>query len=192
MRKALIAASILATLGTAAQAAPTVYTVDPHHTFPSIEVDHAGGLSILRGKFNRSAGKVVLDKAAQTGSVEITIDIASIDFGNDTLNEKVQNEEMLDVAKYPTATYHGTLTQFSGETPGAVEGQLTLHGRTRPVNLKIHQFLCKPSLMTKQEMCGADAEGEFDRSDFGVSYGKDHGFKQAVKLRIEIEAVKAD
>ena len=69
-----------------AAAAPVTYNVDPDHTFPSFEADHMG-LSTWRGKFNKTAGKVTLDKAAGQGTVEVTIDAASIDFGHDKLNE---------------------------------------------------------------------------------------------------------
>ena len=62
------------------------YTIDPDHTYPSFEADHFGGLSTWRGKFNKTTGKLTLDKAAGTGSVDIAVDAASIDFGQDKLN----------------------------------------------------------------------------------------------------------
>ena len=98
---------------------------------------------------------------------------------------------MLDVAKYPTATYKGTLTNFKNGAPTEVRGELTLHGVTKPVTLKINQFLCKPNPMTKKEVCGADASGTFNRADFGISYGDKYGFKMDVKLAIQVEAIRA-
>jgi len=192
MHRVLLVSLASTLLGSAALAAPATYNLDSGHTYPSFEADHMGGLSILRGKFNSSSGKVVLDKEAKTGSVDVTIDTTSLDFGHEKLNEHAKGPDMFNTAKFPTATYKGKLTQFKGDAPTAVEGQLTLNGVTKPVNLKINQFLCKMHPMQKKEVCGADAEGSFSRKDFGISYGENYGFKMDVKLRIEAEAVKAD
>lgn len=191
MLKATIAALISAAAGSAL-AAPVTYDLDPNHTYPSFEADHFGGMSILRGKFNSSSGKVVLDKEGKTGSVEVTVDTSSIDFGNPKLNEHVKTPDMFDVAKYPQASYKGTLAKFKDGAPTEIEGELTLHGVTKPVMLKINQFKCMVNPMSKKEVCGADAEGSFSRADFGIDYGKQFGFKQEVKLRIEVEGARAN
>ncbi|MBV6423544.1 MAG: Protein YceI [Steroidobacteraceae bacterium] len=184
--------SVLALLLVTAYAEPVTYEVDPNHTHPSFAADHMGGLSVWRGKFNKASGTIVMDKAAKTGTVEITIDAASIDFGNDELNEHARSPDMFDVAKYPTAVYKGTLADFEDGKPGKVVGTLTLHGVTKPLTLEIDEFLCKPNPMSKKETCGADASAEFNRSDFGISYGAAFGFKQEVELQIQVEAVRKD
>jgi polyisoprenoid-binding protein YceI len=176
----------------AAFAEPAHYNLDPNHTHPSFEVDHFGGLSVWRGIFKRTTGTVTLDKVAGTGTVDVTIDTASIDFAHDKLNEHVSSPEILDVAKYPTAVYQGSLGGFANGAPSTVTGNLTLHGVTKPVNLKIDAFKCMMHPMLKREVCGADAIGTFNRADFGVNYGQDYGFKQDVTLRIQVEAIKAD
>ena len=173
-------------------AAPVTYNLDPGHTYPSFEADHMGGLSVWRGKFNSNSGSVVVDAEKKTGSVDVTIDMASVDFGHDKMNEHARGEDLFDVAKYPTATYKGKLAKFKKGQPTAVEGELTMHGVTKPVNLKINQFLCKPHPMLKKEACGADASGTFNRKDFGVSYGEAYGFKMDVTLRIQVEGIRAD
>ena len=192
MKPSFIALVLAAAASTSAIAAPVTYNLDPGHTYPSFEADHMGGLSILRGKFTRNAGKVVLDATAKTGSVEVMIDATSVDFGHAKLNEHVKGPEMLDVAKYPTATYKGAFAKFNGDKPAVIEGELTLHGVTKPVTLQINQFLCKLHPMLKREVCGADASATINRKDFGISYGEAYGFKQDVTLRIEAEGVKAD
>lgn len=191
MKRSLIALT-LAGAATAAMAAPATYNLDPGHTYPSFEADHMGGLSTWRGKFDRSSGKVVLDREAKTGSVEVNIDVDSINFGHAKMNEHAKGTDMFDVAKFPTATYKGRLARFEGDRPTAVEGELTLHGVTRPVNLQINQFMCKPHPMLKREVCGADATANFSRKDFGIAYGEAYGFKMDVTLRIQAEAVRAD
>jgi polyisoprenoid-binding protein YceI len=177
-------------------AAPVTYNIDPSHTFPSFEVDHTGGTSVWRGKFNATSGAVTMDKEARTGTVNVTIDAKSVDFGHDGLNKHVTGEDrpdpaMLDVAKFPTATYEGRLTTWVNGAPTKVEGNLTLHGVTKPVNLEIRSFKCAPARQGGGETCGADAYGEFNRADFGVSFGQSFGFNMGVVLRIQIEARSA-
>jgi len=173
-------------------AAPATYNLDPSHTYPSFEADHMGGLSVWRGKFTRSSGTVVLDAEKKTGTVEVNIDTTSIDFGMEKMNDHAKKEEMFDVEKFPTATYKGKLAKFKDGKPTAVEGELTLHGVTKPVNLQINKFLCKPHPMLKKEVCGADALATFNRKDFGIAYGEAYGFDMAVTLRIQAEGLRAD
>jgi polyisoprenoid-binding protein YceI len=175
-------------LAGAAAAAPATYEIDPQHTYPSFEADHMGGMSVWRGKINSSAGKIVLDKQAGTGTVDVTMDMKTIDFGINELNAHAQTADIFDVAKYPTATYTGKLAKFQNGAPTEVEGTLTLHGVSKPVTLKINSFQCKDHPMKKKEFCGADASATLNRDDFGVDFGKQMGFKMGVTLRIQIEA----
>lgn len=166
------------------------YTIDPGHTYPSFEADHRG-LSLWRGKFNKNSGQVTLDRAAKTGTVEINIDPASIDFGHEKMNEKARGDEMFNVAKYPTITYVGKSMTFEGDKPVAVDGELTMLGVTKPVPLKINRFVCDMHPMLKREVCGADVTGSFNRSDFGMNIGLPK-FSPEIKLAIQVEAIKAD
>ncbi len=188
-----LALSIL-TLGSAtvALAAPVTYDIDSSHTYPAFEADHMGGLSLWRGKINSTSGKIVYDRTAKLGSVEVTMDMKSIDFGHDKMNEHAMSPDIFDVAKFPKATFSGKMAAFKGDKPTEVQGNLTLHGVTKPVTLKLGSFLCKENPMNKKEVCGADATAMINREDFGVGYGKAFGFKMEVKLLISIEAVKAN
>jgi polyisoprenoid-binding protein YceI len=186
-------APLLLILGvTSATAAPTTYSVDPDHTHPSFEVDHFGGLSTWRGTFKKTSGTVEIDTAAKTGTVDVLIDTATIDFAHDKLNEHVSSPEMLDVSKFPTAEYKGKFVEFANGAPRTVAGVLTLHGVTKPVTLTINSFKCIQHPMLKKEVCGADASGTFNRADFGVNYGQQYGFNQDVLLRIQVEGVKVN
>ena len=187
-----LATLMLSWVSGAVLAAPTVYNIDPNHTYPSFEADHMGGLSVLRGKFKQSSGTITLDLAAHSGDVNVKIDTNSLDFGHSKLNDDAKSDEMFDTAKYPTATYIGKFSKFDGEKPTEVKGELTLHGVSKPVTLVINSFLCKPNPMTKKEVCGADASATFNRADFGINYGQQMGFRQDVKLAIEVEAVKVE
>jgi polyisoprenoid-binding protein YceI len=190
MKNALPVA-ILALMTGSAIAVPVTYNVDPNHTYPSFEADHFGGLSNWRGKFDKSSGTIVIDKDKGAGTVDITVEAASIDFGHAKLNEHAKSAEMFDVEKFPTATYKGTLAKFKDGVPTEIDGQLTLHGVTKPVKLTINQFKCIVNPMIKKEVCGADASTTINRSDFGVSFGDKFGFKQDVKLQIQVEGIRA-
>jgi len=98
---------------------------------------------------------------------------------------------MLDVAKYPTATYKGKLAGFKNGMPTQVDGEFTLHGVTRPLQLTINSFKCMTYPFDKKEHCGADLSGTINRADYGVSYGDTYGFKMDTKLAIQIEGVRA-
>jgi polyisoprenoid-binding protein YceI len=187
----IVLASMAALLGAGAFAAPVTYNLDPSHTYPSFEADHMGGLSVWRGKFTGSSGKVVYDKVAKSGNIDVTVDMSSVDFGMPKLNEHAKSAEIFDVAKYPTATFSGKFTKFNGASPTEAEGTFTMHGVSKPLTLTINSFLCKPNPMNKKEVCGADASATFNRSDFGVSFGDKYGFKQEVKLQIQVEGSPA-
>jgi polyisoprenoid-binding protein YceI len=190
--KSPIAFLALMSIAVVATAAPITYNVDPDHTHPTFDVDHFGGLSVWRGNFKKTTGKVTLDTAAKTGTVDVIIDTATIDFAHDKLNEHVSGPEMLNVAQFPTAEYKGTLGGFTNGAPTTVSGNLTLHGVTKPVSLKINSFKCMTNPMSKKDVCGADASGTFNRADFGVNYGQQYGFNQDVNLHIQVEGVKAE
>ncbi len=188
LRKSLLAIT-LGGVCVAAVAAPVTYQLDPAHTFPSFEADHMG-ISVWRGKFNKSSGTLVLDREASTGTVEVEIDIDSVDFGLDSMHEQAIGPAFFDVAKYPRASYKGTLVDFVDGAPTRVIGDLSLRGVTRPVELKINLFKCIPHPMLKRELCGADASAAFQRDEFGLAAGKDYGFNMEVRLRIQMEAVQ--
>ncbi len=192
MKIALPAALLTLAAAGPVLADPVTYQIDPSHTYPSFEGDHFGGLSVWRGKFDKSSGTVVYDKDKGTGTVDVTVDTTSIDFGNPKLNEHASSADMFDVAKYPTATYKGTLVNFKNGAPTQVQGQFTLHGVTHPLTLTINSFKCMINPVSKKEVCGADAAGSFQRSDYGMSFGDKYGFKMDVKLQIQVEAIRAD
>jgi len=142
--KTCLTSSVLLLAATAASAAPTAYTIDPTHTFPSFEADHMG-ISVWRGKLNKSSGQVLFDKAAGTGSVEIVTELASIDFGLDALAAWARGKDFFDVKKHPRAVFKGSLQSPVNGVPTQLVGELTLHGVTRPLTLVVHALKCIPA-----------------------------------------------
>jgi len=179
---------LFAFTGTVA-AAPMTYVVDPDHAHPAFEADHFGGLSVWRGIFKKTRGDIVLDKVAGTGTVDITVDMKSATVGQDKVDEIMAGPQIFDAAKYPEAHYQGTLGGFVNGAPTTVTGTLTLHGVTKPVDLKILSFKCMPHPLYKREVCGADALGTLNRDEFGIDSGKTYGFSMATTLRIQVEAI---
>ncbi|ANY16238.1 YceI family protein [Bordetella pseudohinzii] len=190
MKSLALLAAGLALAVQAAQAAPVTYDIDPSHTYPSFEADHMGGLSTWRGKFNRSSGVIVLDRQAKSGTIDVTVDINSVDFGHDEMNKHAVAPDIFDAQKYPTATFKGRFTEFDGDEPEKARGELTLRGVTRTVTLDIDDFKCMMHPMEKREVCGADVSTEFNRRDFGLDFGLDMGFKPKVELKIQVEALR--
>jgi len=191
MKKVSLIAAMAALMATSAFAKPVTYNLDPTHTYPSFEADHMGGMSKWRGKIDKSSGTVVYDAEAKSGTVDVTMQMDSIDFGFVPMNNHAKKPELFDVEKFPTATYKGKLV-FAGDKPVAVDGELTLHGVTKPVKLEVKTFKCMINPMFKKEVCGADAYGSFNRADFGVDYGKAYGFDMGVNIAIQVEGIRAD
>ena len=169
---------------------PVTYEIDPNHTFPAFEADHMGGLSLWRGKINSTSGEIVLDKKNKTGSVNVVMEMLSIDFGHDEMNKRAKSDDMFDIEEFPQASYEGKLINFQDGAPTKVEGALTLHGITKNVDLEIKAFKCRLHPFKLREVCGADLRGNIMRDDFGIKYGKMLGFKMSVSLRIGVEAIK--
>lgn len=169
MKKQLLlaAGALAAAMSFNAMAADT-YQLDPQHTYPSFETDHFGGLSIWRGKFKKSSGTVVLDRAAKTGTVDVTIDMSSVDIGNDKLDAELVTDKFFDAAKYPTATYKGTQIRFDGDKPVEVIGTLTLHGVTKPVTLDVKFNGAGTNVLDTKYTAGFEVSGKIKRSDFGM------------------------
>lgn len=174
-------------LGSTPALAADNYVVDPTHTFPALEFSHMG-ISTWRGRFNKTSGKVTLDRAARTGTAEIRVEVSSIDFGLDAMRDFALTDEWLAPKRHPVMTYKGALV-FDGAKPSAVDGQLTLRGVTRPLRLRITNFGCLEHPMLKREVCGADAEGEINRADYGMTLYSE-GEAGKVRLRISVEAIK--
>lgn len=184
----LATALLLAASIAPAMAAPETFVVEGTHTFPRFSYSHFG-YSTQLSRFNKTSGKVVYDKAAKTGSVDIVIDTKSVDTGYATFDEHIQGEDFLDTAKYPTATFKSTKVNFDGDKPASIEGQLTLKGVTKPVTLTVSSFHAMPHPMLKKDAIGANAWTVVKRSEFNAGkYAPYVG--DDVRIDIAIEAIK--
>jgi Uncharacterized conserved protein len=185
VKKLILAAAL--SLSVPAFAAPVTYNFDPSHTYPMLEISHLG-FSFFRGVFMKTSGKVVLDTAAKTGSLDAKIDTSSINMGGEKLEKQLKGEDFFNVEKFPAMTYKSSKANFNGDNVASIEGDLTLLGVTRPVTLNVDYFKCGTHPYTKKPACGANATAAIKRSDFGMKYllgpvGDD------VKITIQVEAI---
>ncbi|GAA6142407.1 YceI family protein [Hydrogenophaga sp. 5NK40-0174] len=185
----IAAAAIAAATLASAPAMAAEYAIDPSHTFATFEMPHFG-TSTNRGRFDKKEGKVMFDKAAKTGSVELTIDMTSINSGTAAFDKHLKSPDIFDAEAFPTATFKADKLVFNGDAVAEVPGMLTLKGKTQPVTLKANNFKCYDNPMLKREVCGGDFETTFDRTAFGVDYGLKYGVPKEVKVIVQVEAIK--
>jgi polyisoprenoid-binding protein YceI len=183
-----VAMLIAATLSSAAYAAPETYMIEPSHSMPRFEYSHFG-YSLQLSRFDTVSGKITIDRAAKSGSVDVTIDAKSVNTGSTLFNGHIQGEDFFDTAKYPTITFKSNKVKFDGDKVASVDGDLTVKGITKPVTLTVNSFLCMPHPMMKKDACGATATTKVKRSDFNMGkYAPYVG--DEVTLTIPVESVK--
>jgi polyisoprenoid-binding protein YceI len=182
-------AIVLLALGAArsAAAAPETYTADPAHTFPSFEISHGGDFTITRGFFQKTTGKITLDRDARTGSIEIVVDAASLTTGQPA-RDNIVRATWLKVGEFPQMIFRSTHVKFTGDAPSSADGELQLAGVTRPVSLAITSFKCRPHPVNKKQQCGADGTALIKRSDFGLNAVSSVG--DDIRILFQIEAYR--
>ena len=188
LSKLTTALVLAAAIAAPALAAPETFNVEPTHTYPRFSYSHFG-YSVQLSRFDKTSGKVIFDKDAKTGSVDITIDTKSVSTGAATFNEHIQGEDFLDTAKFPTATFKSTKVVFEGDKPAKIEGNLTLKGITKPVTLTVTSFHTMPHPMVKKDALGANAFTTVKRTDFNMGKYAPH-VGDEVRIDIAIEAIK--
>ncbi len=173
---------------TSALAAPKTFDIDGSHTFPRFSYSHFG-YSTQVSRFDNTTGTVVFDADAKTGSVDITIDMKSVNTGFADFNGHIQGEDFLDTAKFPKATFKSTKVNFQDGKPASIEGQLTIKGVTKAVTLTVTSFQAMPHPMLKKDAIGANAFTVIKRSEFNAGkYAPYVG--DEVRIDIALEAIQ--
>ena len=189
MIRSTLIATTLAAATLCAQAQTATYAIDPTHTFATFEISHFG-TSTNRGRFDKKSGSVQLDKAAKTGKLDISIDTSSINSGTAAFDKHLQSKDFFNAAEFPTARFVSDKFSFNGDKVSEISGNLTLLGKTNPVTLKAVNFNCYINPMLKVEVCGGDFETTIVRSQYGMTWGLNFGFSDAVRLVVQAEAIK--
>ena len=167
MKKHLAISLILCAVGASAFAAD-IYTIDPGYSRAHFDITRLG-FSTQRGAFNKTSGKVTLDLAAKTGSVDFTINTQSIDMGSAAWTAHLSDEGLFNVKKYPTMVFKSDKLVFAGDKVVAAEGQFTMLGVTKPLKVTVNNFQCGVSPIDKRNMCSGNITGTLKRSDFGLT-----------------------
>lgn len=183
-------ATLLAALAPVAQAATEEFTIDTAHTYPGFAVRHLG-ISTQRGRFDKTTGKIALDREAGKGSIEIAIETTSVSTGNAMLDGVLRGEDFFDVDRHPRILFRSQSLEFERGAPKSARGELTLLGVTKPVTLAIEQFGCTRLPFLVRTTCGADVSTTLSRSAFGM--GRYSAFiADEVRIMIQIEAAKIE
>lgn len=191
------AGAAAALLSLSVVASPESFTIDPIHSFPHFTVGHLG-MAQLYGRFDKTSGKMTVDAAAKSGTVDITIETASVNTGDNeragrlrSRDEHLRSPDFFNSQEFPRLTFKGKTSRWEGDSPAELAGELTLLGVTRPVTLTVDHWKCGPDPRTqgKRYMCGANATGSIKRSDFGMKFAIP-GVSDEIRLLIQMEAFR--
>lgn len=172
-----------------AHAEPATYGIDPTHTFVNFEVLRHFNTSTTRGRFDKKEGTVVLDVAAKTGKVDLTIDLGSVSTGVAPLDTHLKSKDFFNVAAHPIAKFTSDKVVFNGDKVASVLGTLVLNGASKPVTLTASNFNCYLNPILKRDVCGGDFETTIARSQYGMNYGIP-GIPDNIRLLITVEGIK--
>lgn len=187
IRHAAIAWAALVALPAFAQ---ETYVIDPVHSQPQWIATHMG-FSNQHGNFGKATGRIVLDRAAKKGSIDVSIDASSIRTYSERLDQVVKGEKYFNVEKFPTITFKSTNLTFDGDALVGADGELTMLGVTKPVNLKVANFKCGEQPFNKKPMCAAEATATIRRSEYGMTEGiKFSNPADEIKLVIPVEGYR--
>ena len=181
------AAALLAGFALASTPVRTAtWSIDPTHTFVYFEAP-LFGLSTQRGRFGRGQGQLEFDAAARRGRVELVVDTGSVNSGSGALDAGLRR--LLDSENHPQARFVAENFTFDGARVSAVDGQLSLRGRTAPLTLKALRFDCYLNPLFVRQVCGGDFEATLRRSEWGLDGGTELGLAQSLRLLVQIEAI---
>ena len=169
------------------------WSIDPVHSEVSFVVRHMM-VSKVRGRFDTFDGTIETAPDPLQSTVTATVDLSSVNTGNETRDNHIRSEDFFHIEKHPAMTFRSTGIRPEGEN-FLLDGDLTLRGVTRPVTffLEVNGFGPDPYGGTRT---GFSATTEINRNDWNVSYngpipGASSGMvlSDKVTINLEIEAV---
>jgi len=190
MKRLAFVTAILALAAPLALAQTSTWTSDPNHSEVDFSISHLT-VSNIHGRFGHVAATIAYNEADVTKStVNATIDVTAVDTGEDARNNHLKSPDFFDVATYPSATFTSTSVAKGGNGL-LINGNLTLHGVTKPVVLNAEGPRGPAPGMDHKPHAGFSATTTVKRSDFGIG-GKfpSAAIGDDVKLNIELEIVK--
>jgi len=169
------------------------YALDASHSDVGFSVRHLM-VSKTKGRFAGISGTVVIAEDPLASSVDVTIDVSSLDTRDATRDGHLMSPDFFDAEQFPTIRYRSTKVTPAGKGRWTVDGELTVHGVTRPVPLEV-TFEGGAKDPWGGERIGFTAKAEVDREDFGLTWNQalETGgvlVGKAAKIEIEAEAVR--
>lgn len=186
------AASLLCLLllGAAAKCgAADTYQVDPAHSFVMFRVKHMG-IGYAYGRFDDLSGAFMFDSSNPSGlTFDLQVKADSVDSGNAKRDQHLKGPDFFNVKEYPTISFKSTSVRRAGEKSFDVSGDLTLHGVTRPVTVRL-DWVGSGKDPWGGYRTGFDGSFIIRRSDFGMKFGLDGGLSDEVQITVAFEGVK--
>jgi polyisoprenoid-binding protein YceI len=169
------------------------YVLDKGHTTVEFVGRHLM-ITKVRGRFTDFDGTVVIGETPEQSSVEVTIDAASVNSGDDKRDGHLRSPDFLDVEQFPQMTFRSTSVDLNRDGTAKVTGDLTVKGVTRPVTLDVEFDGASPDPWGGQRL-GFTASTEIDREDWGLTWNvalETGGMLVGKKVRLEfnVQAVK--
>jgi polyisoprenoid-binding protein YceI len=165
------------------------WQIDSAHSEVTFSVRHMM-ISTVRGRFNTVNGTVEFDETTPSNSsVNVEIDVTSIDTREKQRDEHLRSADFLDAATYPTITFVSKRVEPIDESHGKITGDLTIHGVTREVVLET-EYAGQAKSPWGTTSAGFSAKTEINRKDFGLEYNaalETGGVLVGDKVKIEIE-----
>ncbi|HET7033179.1 MAG TPA: YceI family protein [Casimicrobiaceae bacterium] len=165
-RAVVLAIGIFAAGGSAA----ATFRVDTERTNVAFAVSSLG-IGSHQGRFDLTWGKITLDPEHRSGSIDFVVDVGSVDTGWDLRDGFLKSDLMFDAERYPSIRFRSTRFAYDGPRLVAVDGELTMHGVTRPVRFDVRRMECGADTGVGNDGCAASVSGHILRSAFGMSFG---------------------
>jgi polyisoprenoid-binding protein YceI len=189
-------AAMALALGTGVMGAQTTqWKIDPMHSEADFGIKHMA-ISTVHGSFHGVSGTITFDPAnVAKSSVEATIPVDTVDTGVAPRDTDLKSPRFFDATKFPTMTFKSTSVHKAGDHYD-VAGDLTLHGVTKPVVLKLEEPGKEEIGMDKKSVHrGFTATTTINRQDFGLAFNGtlssgDAVLSDEVKIEIDIDAAK--
>jgi polyisoprenoid-binding protein YceI len=166
------------------------FAIDPVHTRIAFQVSHAG-FSRPIGTFSGASGHLRFErKDWSQAQVDVRFPLSTLDLGDADWQKKILDRTFFDAGKFPEARFVSTKVEPTGEDGALVTGDLSLHGVTRPVTLKVKLNQLGRHPLTFRRTAGFSATATLSRKEFGIdNWGKVVG--DEVQLILEVEATRA-
>jgi polyisoprenoid-binding protein YceI len=190
-----LTAALAATFSLSAAAATSTWQIDPQHTAAQFSVRHMA-ISTVRGGFSKVTGTVIFDdKDLSKSSVDVTIDVSTVDTREPNRDKDLKSDKFFDVANYPTMTFKSTKVEQAGAGKLKVTGNLTIHGVTKEVVLDVDGPTAPVKDPWGNQRAAVNATTKINRQDYGVKWNAtmDNGgvvVGDEVSINIDAEMVQ--